>query len=57
MATTAEGVETEWQLAEIADGSGVSVQGYLFGKPRPPEDVPAILSKMRYDVSTLGVTI
>jgi diguanylate cyclase (GGDEF)-like protein len=50
MATTAEGVETAWQLAKIADGSGVSVQGYLFGKPRPSADVPSILAKSQYDI-------
>ena len=50
MATTAEGVETAWQLAKIADGSGVSVQGYLFGKPRPSADVPSILAKSQHDI-------
>ena len=53
MATTAEGVETADQLAEIADGSGVSVQGYLFGKPRPSGDVPRMLANGQYDPISL----
>jgi diguanylate cyclase (GGDEF)-like protein/PAS domain S-box-containing protein len=57
MATTAEGVETDWQLAEIASCIGVSVQGYLFGRPRPPGDVAGILAQAKYDVGSLGVTI
>lgn len=43
MATTAEGVETEWQLAEISDCTGVSIQGFLFGRPIPAQTVEKVL--------------
>jgi EAL domain-containing protein (putative c-di-GMP-specific phosphodiesterase class I) len=43
MITTAEGVETEQQLEILrAEGCG-QVQGYLFSRPRPVADVPALL--------------
>jgi diguanylate cyclase (GGDEF)-like protein/PAS domain S-box-containing protein len=39
MSTTAEGVETEEQLAMLARLGCTNVQGYLFAKPLPPDEV------------------
>jgi EAL domain-containing protein (putative c-di-GMP-specific phosphodiesterase class I) len=39
MATTVEGVETEAQMQELQAGSCSNVQGYLFSKPRPANEV------------------
>jgi EAL domain-containing protein (putative c-di-GMP-specific phosphodiesterase class I) len=40
---TAEGVETEEQLAMIRRQRCNEVQGYLLGKPMPAGEVPAFL--------------
>ena len=56
MAVNAEGVETEQQFARLcAEGCG-EVQGYLFSKPRPATEIPALLEfyRMRSE-STLQV--
>lgn len=46
MRTTAEGVETEEQLAHLrAEGCG-QVQGYLFSRPRPGAEVPAMIDEV-----------
>jgi predicted signal transduction protein with EAL and GGDEF domain len=46
MTTTAEGVETEGQLAVLyREGCG-EAQGYLFSKPRPAEEVAALLEQL-----------
>jgi diguanylate cyclase (GGDEF)-like protein/PAS domain S-box-containing protein len=39
MSTTAEGVEDETQLAMLARLGCTNVQGYLFAKPLPPDEV------------------
>ncbi len=44
MTTTAEGVETEEQLAWLRSEGCTEVQGYLFSLPRPASEVPALLS-------------
>ncbi len=47
MAVNAEGVETAAQLAALrAEGCG-EVQGYLFSRPRPAAEVPAMLTPAR----------
>jgi diguanylate cyclase (GGDEF)-like protein len=43
MTTTAEGVETEEQLAWLRAEGCVEVQGYLFSLPRPASAVPGLL--------------
>ena len=41
--TTAEGVETQGQLAMMQKGGCDYIQGYLFSKPVPAKDVPNLL--------------
>jgi diguanylate cyclase (GGDEF)-like protein/PAS domain S-box-containing protein len=43
MVTTAEGVETEEQLEILRSEGCTEVQGYLFSKPKPVAEVPAML--------------
>jgi diguanylate cyclase (GGDEF)-like protein len=44
MSTTAEGVETEAQLAHLKHEGCTEVQGYLFSKPRPANEVPSLIA-------------
>ena len=46
MRTTAEGVETEAQLAALAAEGCAEAQGYLFSKPRPADELPALLRSL-----------
>lgn len=41
---TAEGVETREQLAFLTEQGCDDVQGYLIGRPMPPEDIPRFCS-------------
>ncbi len=43
MTTTAEGVETEEQFAALRREGCSEAQGYLFSKPRPANEIPAVL--------------
>ena len=43
MTTTAEGVETSEQLALLTAERCTEVQGYLFSRPRPVHELPALL--------------
>jgi diguanylate cyclase (GGDEF)-like protein len=43
MGTTAEGVETEEQLAALTEEGCTEAQGYLFSRPRPAEEIPALV--------------
>jgi predicted signal transduction protein with EAL and GGDEF domain len=45
MTTTAEGVETEAQLAAVIEKGCIEVQGYLFSKPVPASQVGGLLDK------------
>jgi diguanylate cyclase (GGDEF)-like protein/PAS domain S-box-containing protein len=45
MQTTAEGVETQDELALVRTLGCSLVQGYIFGKPMPPEDAAELASK------------
>jgi diguanylate cyclase (GGDEF)-like protein len=48
LTVTVEGVETEEQLALIAQHSRVDqIQGYLFGRPLPRRDVAELIERMR----------
>ncbi len=42
--STAEGVETEAQLALLRSEGCTEGQGYLFGRPSPAEDIPAFFA-------------
>jgi EAL domain-containing protein (putative c-di-GMP-specific phosphodiesterase class I) len=43
MATVAEGVETEEQMARVASDGCTDVQGYLISRPMPPEQIDSFL--------------
>ena len=47
MTTVAEGVETEGQLAKVRDQGCAMVQGYLFSRPRPASEIPALIEALR----------
>jgi EAL domain-containing protein (putative c-di-GMP-specific phosphodiesterase class I) len=47
MITTAEGVETEQQLEILRAEGCVQVQGYLFSRPKPRSEIPALLQQLR----------
>jgi len=49
--TTAEGVETESQLAQIKADGCTSVQGYYYSRPVPGRDVEALLTKLHQPLS------
>jgi len=44
--TTAEGVETDSQLAQIAAEGCTEVQGYIFSRPLPAKEIPALLARL-----------
>ena len=44
IATVAEGIETQAQLAALIAEGCDTMQGYLFGKPSPAADIPAVLA-------------
>ncbi|HEX4410842.1 MAG TPA: EAL domain-containing protein [Xanthobacteraceae bacterium] len=46
MITTAEGVETEEQLDIVRSEGCMQVQGYLFSRPVPAAQLPALLQKL-----------
>jgi EAL domain-containing protein (putative c-di-GMP-specific phosphodiesterase class I) len=45
VATTAEGVETERQLAYLTEEGCTEVQGFLFSRPVPAAEVPSLLAR------------
>jgi EAL domain-containing protein (putative c-di-GMP-specific phosphodiesterase class I) len=47
MITTAEGVETEQQLDILCSEGCMQAQGFLFSKPRPASEIPAMLQQIR----------
>ncbi|MBK8768412.1 MAG: EAL domain-containing protein, partial [Burkholderiaceae bacterium] len=44
--TTAEGVETDDQLTQIRAEGCTEVQGYIFSKPLPAGEIPAMLARL-----------
>ena len=61
ISTTAEGVETSAQLAELRVLGCTDIQGYLFSKAEPPDCVPALLTRRMSadgsDDSTCGLSL
>jgi diguanylate cyclase (GGDEF)-like protein len=47
MITTAEGVETEEQLEILRAEGCMQVQGYLFSRPIPADEIPLLLRQLR----------
>jgi predicted signal transduction protein with EAL and GGDEF domain len=47
ISTTAEGVETEAQLQRLRDEGCTEVQGYLFSKPIPANEVRLLLQRLK----------
>ncbi len=47
MVTTAEGVETQEQLAHLRAEGCSQVQGYLISAPRPSAEIPALIAKLQ----------
>jgi len=45
--TTAEGVETEEQMQRLSAEGCVEVQGYLYSKPVPADEIAALLARLR----------
>jgi EAL domain-containing protein (putative c-di-GMP-specific phosphodiesterase class I) len=44
IATTAEGVENEQQMAQLVRDGCTELQGYFFGRPCPAADVARLLT-------------
>ena len=51
---TAEGVETVEQLAQLRDEGVDELQGYLFSKPQPASELPAILQRLQNGADDFG---
>jgi diguanylate cyclase (GGDEF)-like protein len=49
IAVTAEGVETEEQLAWLTEAGRVEVQGYLFSRPVPADAVLTLIARLMHD--------
>ena len=48
MVTTAEGVETQEQLAHLREEGCTQVQGYLISAPRPSGEIPELIAKLQH---------
>jgi EAL domain-containing protein (putative c-di-GMP-specific phosphodiesterase class I) len=46
METTAEGIETEEQLAAVCKAGCSEVQGYLLGRPQPARDIDKLVASL-----------
>lgn len=55
--TTAEGVETSGQLAQLRLEGCDQVQGYLFSRPVPAQDIAALLGKRLIAIAPLSTTM
>ena len=56
MRTIAEGVETQDQLDRVRAEGCTEVQGYLFGRPMPPADLPAAIARFAAGIGRRGTT-
>jgi c-di-GMP phosphodiesterase len=50
IAVTSEGVETAEQAAFLSQTGSNLLQGYLFGKPVPLSDLPALVARIEASV-------
>jgi len=57
LATTAEGVETPQQCEFLLQQGCSVMQGYLFGKPVPPEELAPMLARGRLDRETIALAL
>ncbi len=53
--TTAEGVETDDQLAQIRAEGCTEVQGYFFSRPLPASEIPALLARLLPEPRRLSI--
>jgi len=49
VATTAEGVETKWQLGRIREEGCTEAQGYLLSRPVSADQIPGLLLRWELD--------
>ena len=55
LTVTAEGVETEAQLAALLDKTHIDqVQGYLFSRPLPPRDIAELIGRLNSGPASAG---
>jgi diguanylate cyclase (GGDEF)-like protein len=57
MKTTAEGVETQAQLDRLRQEGCTEVQGYLFSRPKPADQVPMMIRTLRHGASLTAVRV
>ncbi|MBX2835611.1 MAG: EAL domain-containing protein [Gammaproteobacteria bacterium] len=57
LATVAEGVETEQQLAKVCELNVDMVQGYYYSKPQRAEDIPAQVQRIGRTENSVGITL
>ena len=57
LSTTAEGVETLEQAAELAALGYANAQGYLFAKPLPPDQIAGMLGRLLFTRPELPVPV
>ena len=50
IATVAEGVETEEQMARVGSDGCTDVQGYLISRPMPPNQIDGFLRSQNEDI-------
>jgi EAL domain-containing protein (putative c-di-GMP-specific phosphodiesterase class I) len=50
IATVAEGVETEKQMARVGSDGCTDVQGYLISRPMPPNQIDGFLRSRNEDI-------
>jgi EAL domain-containing protein (putative c-di-GMP-specific phosphodiesterase class I) len=55
IAVTAEGVETEAQLAWLVAEGSIEAQGYLFSRPIPADAVPALIETLTRPAALLDM--